>query len=103
MKTSETDTKDRITIYEKPSCSTCRLALKELNDAGVEYEKVNYYTTPFTRAGLEELLHKLRMKPRGLLRTREKLYKDLELISNEYSDDKLISLMLQNPDLIQRP
>ena len=100
---NDKDKKDTLTIYEKPTCATCRLALKELKDAGVEYEKVNYYTQPFTRDGLIEILHKLRMKPRQLLRTREKLYVDLELNSNEYSDDKLISIMLKNPDLIQRP
>jgi len=93
--------KKKIIVYEKPTCSTCRAVLKELN--GKEVEKINYYKTPFTSGGLKKLLKKMRMKPRDILRTKEEIYRKLELAKKDLSDDALIRLMIKNPDLIQRP
>jgi len=95
--------KQKIIIYEKPTCSTCRVVIKELENAGKELEKVNYYKTPLTEAGLRILLRKMRMKPRELLRTKEDIYKKLRLAKKEVSDSELIHLMIKHPDLMQRP
>lgn len=43
------------------------------------------------------------LKPRGLLRASESVYRDLNLGKSELSDDELIALMVKHPDLIQRP
>lgn len=45
----------------------------------------------------------MRLAPRDLLRTSEAVYKELGLGKRELSDDELIALMIQHPDLIQRP
>ena len=41
--------------------------------------------------------------PRVLLRTGEKIYRELELGKREFSDDEIIRLMVEHPDLVQRP
>jgi len=52
---------------------------------------------------LRELVKKMGIKPRELLRTSEAIYRELGLGKKELSDDQLISLMVKHPDLIQRP
>lgn len=74
-----------------------------LRESGVPFEKVNYYLEPLTRKKLADLIRKMKIKPRNLLRTSESIYRELELGKRELSDDELISLMVKHPDLIQRP
>ena len=74
-----------------------------LRESGVDFEKVNYYNQPLTKAKLTELIRKLKLSPRELLRTSESIYKELGLGKLELKDDEIISLMIKHPDLIQRP
>ena len=74
-----------------------------LRESGVDFEKVNYYIKPLTRKKLTELIRKMRIKPRDLLRTSEPVYRELGLAKGEFSDAELIDLMINYPDLIQRP
>ena len=76
---------------------------KLLRASGIAYEKVNYYTEPLSRKKLTELLRKMDMKPRELLRKSEPVYKELGLSEDKFSDNELIALMIEHPDLIQRP
>jgi arsenate reductase len=76
---------------------------KLLRASGVSFEKVNYYLEPLTRKKLVELLGKLKMKPRDLLRTSEPVYRELGLGKGEFTDDEILELMIKHPDLIQRP
>jgi arsenate reductase len=92
-----------IVIYQKPTCSTCRQVYNALNESGVDFDAVDYYTDPIPKPKLKELLGKMRMAPRELLRTREDLYKKLALGERELSDEELVDLMVEHPDLIQRP
>lgn len=94
---------EKITVYEKPTCSKCREVDKILRDSGVDYEKINYYVQPIPEKKLRELLGKMKITPRELLRSSEATYKDLKLAKSEHSDDELIELMLKHPELIQRP
>ncbi len=74
-----------------------------LRESGVDFEKVNYYTVPLTKSKLTELLRKMKLKPRDLLRKSEPIYRELGLAEGEFSDDEIISLMVKHPDLMQRP
>jgi len=74
-----------------------------LKESGVNFDSVNYYLDPIPKAKLKDLLRKMGMKPRELLRTKEAIYKELKLGERELSDDQLIDLMVAHPDLIQRP
>ncbi len=74
-----------------------------LRESGVAFEKVNYYTAPLTEKKLRELIRKMKLKPRDLLRTSEAIYRELGLSKGDFSDDELVALMIKHPDLIQRP
>ena len=74
-----------------------------LRESGVSFEKVNYYLQPLTKKKLSELLKKLKLKPRDVLRTGEPSYRELGIAKREFNDDELLSLMVKHPDLIQRP
>lgn len=74
-----------------------------LDDTGVAYSTVTYYDEPLTHEKLAELIQKLGKTPRELLRTGEDVYKELNLDKRELSDDELIDIMIQHPDLIERP
>jgi|SRR5229473_5655377 len=76
---------------------------KLLRESGVAFEKVNYYLAPLGEKKLRELIGKLGIKPRELLRSSETIYRELGLGKKEFSDDEIISLMVEHPDLIQRP
>jgi arsenate reductase (glutaredoxin) len=93
----------KITVYEKPTCTKCREMDRLLRESGVPFEKVNYYLEPLSETKLAQLIRKMGIKPRDLLRTSEPVYRELGLGTGEFSDDQIIALMAQHPDLIQRP
>ena len=76
---------------------------KLLRESGIPFEKVNYYIEPLSRKKLTELIRKMKLKPRDLLRKSEPIYKELGLAKDEFSDQELIDLMIEHPDLLQRP
>ena len=94
---------DNITVYEKPTCTKCREMDRFLRESGVDFTKVNYYIEPLSEKKLRDLLKKMGITPRELLRTSESIYRELELGKKDFSDDEVIALMIKHPDLIQRP
>ena len=92
-----------ITIYHKPTCTTCRQAVQRLKDSGKSFTAINYYEQSFTKSQLKKLLKKAGLSPRDVLRTKEEIYQELGLSKKQLSDDELLDLMVQYPDLIQRP
>jgi len=94
---------DEITVYEKPTCTKCREMDKFLKERGVDFSKVNYYIEPLTKKKLTELVRKMNISPRELLRKTEPIYKELGIASGDFSDAQLIALMVEHPDLMQRP
>ena len=94
---------DTITVYEKPTCTKCREMDKLLRERGIPFEKVNYYIQPLSKKKLTELLRKMNLKPRDILRKGEAAYKELGLAADKFSDSELVAMMVEHPDLIQRP
>jgi len=92
-----------ITVYEKPTCTTCRKLHDLLVEAGVDFEKVDYFVEPLSKAHLKRLLGKAGLKPRDVLRSKAPQYKELGLDDPKVSDARLLELMAQHPDLLQRP
>jgi arsenate reductase len=92
-----------IVIYQKPTCSTCRQVYAILKEAGVDFESVDYYTDPIPRNKLKELLRKMKMPARDLLRTKEPLFRELGLDAGELPEEKALDLMTRHPELLQRP
>ncbi len=94
---------EKVTIYQKPTCSTCRQAVQLLTESGKPFTAVNYYEKPFTKVQLKTLLKKAGLSPKDILRTKEDIYKELSLAKKNLSDDEWLDVMLAHPDLIQRP
>jgi len=92
-----------IVIYQKPTCTTCRQVHALLKDSGVDFNAVDYDVDPIPKPRLLELLKKMQIAPRQLLRTKETIYKTLKLGDRDLSDDEIVDLMVKHPDLIQRP
>lgn len=90
-------------IYHNPRCSKSRETLKLLQDKGIEPEIILYLETPPDAKTLKDLLKKLGLKPRELMRTKEAEYKEQGLNDPELSDDALIEAMIATPKLIERP
>ena len=93
----------KITIYQKPTCTTCRQVYAILTKSGVDFDSVNYYFEPLSAQKIKDLLFKMRMSTKDLMRKNEPIYKELEIESKNFTDDHLIALMAKHPDLIQRP
>jgi arsenate reductase (glutaredoxin) len=92
-----------LTVYEKPTCTTCRNLYALLSERGVDFESVDYHVTGIEEPELRELLRKLGTGPREILRTREPLVKELGLDDPEVPDEQLIAQMAAHPRLVQRP
>ncbi len=91
-----------IQIWHNPRCSKSRNALTLLEEEGVEHEVVKYLETPHTHEEIKTLLKMLNMDARALMRTKEEIYKELNLKEVD-DEEKLITAMVENPKLIERP
>ena len=93
----------KITIYQKPTCTTCRQVYTVLKESGVDFEAVDYYLDPISKTKLKELVKKMGISAPELFRTKEEIYKKLKLATKEVSEEEALELMAKHPDLIQRP
>lgn len=92
-----------LTLYHNPRCSKSRGALELLEARGLAPTIVRYLETPPSAVELRDLLAKLGLTARQLLRTGEDEYKALGLDDASLSEDQLIAAMTQHPKLIERP
>lgn len=91
-----------VTIYHNPRCSKSRETLALLETHGVKPEIVRYLDTPPDRETLQILLQKLGMSSaRQLMRTKEDLYKELQL--ENASESELLDALAAHPKLLERP
>lgn len=96
------NTMSTITIWHNPRCSKSRAVNTLLEEQGVEAEVVKYLEEDLTISQLKELLAMLGIEPRELMRTKEAIYRELNL-KEESDPQKLIEAMLAHPKLIERP
>jgi arsenate reductase len=92
----------KITVYEKPTCTTCRNLTKLFIANGVDWAKVNYFIEPFTEKKLASLLKKTGLRPYDVLRRAEPDFKGLGITANT-PDAEVINAMVKFPSIIQRP
>lgn len=93
---------DKITVYEKPTCTTCRNLSELFRANGVEYERVNYFIDALTEKDLRALLKKANLAPFDVLRAKEPLAKELNLTA-ETAPDEIVKAIVENPSLLERP
>jgi arsenate reductase (glutaredoxin) len=92
-----------LTLYHNPRCSKSRAALELLEARGLTPNIVRYLETPPSIEQLRELLSKLDLPARQLLRSGEEEYKALNLADISLNEEHLLSAMAAHPKLIERP
>jgi len=92
-----------VIIYHNPKCSKSRQALEIIKSKNIEPRIILYLVNKLSKAEVENLLSKLGLSIRGILRTGEDEYKRNNLKNENLSDDKLIELLIKFPKLLQRP
>ncbi|MEG3192777.1 arsenate reductase (glutaredoxin) [Lysobacter sp. D1-1-M9] len=90
-------------LYHNPRCSKSRAALALLRERGIEPELIAYLDAPPSIAELRELVERLQLPARALLRTGEEPYATLGLADESLGDAALIAAMHAHPRLIERP
>lgn len=90
-------------IYHNPRCSKSRQTLQLLEDNNISPEIILYLDTPPSIKALQQILKKLDISPRQLLRKGEDAYKANNLADQSLGDDELLAAMVAYPKLIERP
>ncbi|EAA8277011.1 arsenate reductase (glutaredoxin) [Salmonella enterica] len=93
----------KITIYHNPACGTSRNTLEMIRNSGNEPTIIYYLDTPPTHNELVKLITDMRITVRALLRKNVEPYEKLVLADDKFTDEQLISFMIENPILINRP
>lgn len=92
-----------VTIFHNPACGTSRNTLAAIRESGVEPLVVEYLKAGWTKAQLQDLLGKLKLGPRDILRTKGALAAELGLTDPSASDGAILDAMVANPVLVERP
>ncbi len=92
-----------VKIYHNPRCGKSRQTLQLLQAQGVDVEIIEYLKTPPNAEELDDILQKLGMEPRELMRKKETAYKENGLDNPSLDRRALINGMVNNPILIERP
>ena len=90
-------------LYHNPRCSKSRIALELLEQRGLSPSVIRYLETPPSAAELKQILAKLGISPRQLLRSGEEEYRTLNLADPTLTDGQIIDAMVAHPKLIERP
>jgi arsenate reductase len=94
---------ERLLVYHNPSCSKSRGALEILADEGVDHDVVEYLRAPPDRAALERIVDTVDVPPAELVR-QDRRFEELGLSASDYTTrDAVIELLLEHPELMQRP
>lgn len=92
-----------VTLYHNNRCSKSRQVLQLLQDRNLKLTEIYYLETPPDFETLKKLLTMLNITPRELMRQHESIYKELKLDNPELDEKSLITAMIENPILIERP
>ncbi len=92
-----------ITIYHNPGCGTSRNTLAMIRNSGAEPRVIEYLKTPPSRTELADLIARMGITPRQLLREKGTPYHELGLADPKWTDAQLIDFMMAHPILINRP
>ena len=92
-----------VKIYHNPRCGKSRQTLQLLKEQGIDLEIIEYLKTPPNAEELNDILQKLGMEPRELMRKKEAEYKASGLDDQSLDRQALINGMVNNPILIERP
>lgn len=89
-------------ILHNPRCSKSRQTLGILQDKGIDVQVIEYLKENPTKEELQAILKKLGMKPQEILRKGEAIFKE-NFKGKEFSDEEWLTILVENPKLIERP
>lgn len=92
-----------VRIYHNPNCTTSRNVLGMIRDKDIEPEVIEYLKTPPTRQELKDMLAKMGLSVREVLRKSGTPFEELGLDAPSLSDEQIFDAIEQHPILIQRP
>ncbi|HQT74249.1 MAG: arsenate reductase (glutaredoxin) [Acidiphilium sp. 21-60-14] len=92
-----------VTIYHNPACGTSRNVLGLIRNAGIEPTVIEYLKTPPGREQLRDLIMRMGVPTRAILREKGTPYAELGLDNDKLTDDALLDAMMAHPILINRP
>jgi arsenate reductase len=92
-----------VTIFHNPACGTSRATLALLNEHGAQPTVVEYLQTGWTKDQLKDLLARMGVDARAILRTKGDLAERLGLTDPAVGDEALIEAMVAHPILVERP
>jgi arsenate reductase (glutaredoxin) len=92
-----------VIIYHNPDCGTSRNTLAMIRNAGIEPHVIEYLKTPPARHLLRQLIERMGVPVRAVLREKGTPYEELGLGDPALSDDHLLDAMMAHPILINRP
>jgi arsenate reductase len=92
-----------VIIYHNPDCGTSRNTLAMIRNAGIEPHVIEYLKTPPSRAMLTQLVARMGITARDLLREKGTPYAELGLDDPKLTEDQFVDVMLAHPILINRP
>ena len=92
-----------VIIYHNPECGTSRNTLGLIRNAGIEPHIVEYVKMPPTRLLLRQLIERMGLSVRDVIREKGTPYAELGLGDPSLSDDQLLDAMIAHPILINRP
>lgn len=92
-----------VVIYHNPACGTSRNTLALIRHAGVEPHIVEYLKTPPARAMVVQLVERMGLTVRDVLRQKAAPYAELELDDPSLGDEALLDAIEAHPVLLNRP
>ena len=94
-----------VTVYQYPKCSTCRKALRWLDDAGVKYEAVDLVATPIPEKKLADLLQRSGLPITRFFNTSGQSYREGDWKSRlpQTSQAAALKALAADGKLVKRP
>ncbi|HEY8109614.1 MAG: arsenate reductase family protein [Nitrososphaerales archaeon] len=90
-------------VYLKPTCITCQRAISELERLKLDIQKRDIFKDKLSESEIKKIIQLAGIKPRDLIRKKDKMYKELDLDNLKFTDSQIIKILSEYPGLVRRP
>lgn len=92
-----------ITVYTTNSCSSCKKAIKWLNDHQIKFTEKNLFTEPITKQDIKIMLENTENGFDDIISTRSKAFQNLNVSIDDMTYNELVDFIINNPSVLRRP
>ena len=92
-----------ITVYTTNSCSSCKKAIKWLNDHQIKFTEKNLFTEPITKQDIKIMLENTENGFEDIISTRSKAFQNLNVSIDDMTYNELVDFIISNPSVLRRP